>query len=581
MKNYLLLFLSCLAIGACSDPKAETLFRELSPETSGVDFVNTIQESLDLNILTDEFMYNGGGVAVGDFNLDGYYDLYFSGNQVANKLYLNEGYMKFREVTTEAGVAAADIWSSGVSVVDINQDGRPDIYVSASFHEEKAKRTNKLFINTGNNTEGIPQFSEQAADFGLADTSYNTHSYFFDYDKDGDLDVFLLNDKLFSPRSTTNLKLLMEGDEAAATIDKLYQNNGENFFEDVSQAAGINELGFGLGAVIFDANGDRWYDIYVSNDFISNDVLYINQRDGTFKNEIQKYFKHHSFSSMGIDAADLNGDGKSDLMTLDMLPENQARVKRTYSFQKFQFYDLMRRNGYLMQYNSNSLQLSNTEGRYSEVSALSGLDASEWSWSVLFADFDNDGLKDVAISNGYPRDITDMDFADYNSGANKLVLSKENILAQIPTVKVPNYFFKNTGDASFQDVSQAWGISNPSFSNGAIIADLDNDGDLDYVVNNINDPAQIYENRADVLNKNASLRLYLFGEDGNKDAVGAKVTVYYEDKFAIAHQLPQRGYISSIEQGIHFGLGERQKVDSILIYWPEGEYSLIKNIEIE
>ncbi|MDW3648082.1 MAG: VCBS repeat-containing protein [Bacteroidia bacterium] len=578
MKYTYILFILFLGLNSCSGPESEPLFRLVPIEKSNVDFINQIQETEEFNILTDEFMYNGGGIGVGDFNLDGLYDLYFTGNQVPNRLYLNEGYMKFRDITEEAGVGAADIWSSGVSIVDINNDRLPDIYVSATFKDDKEERVNKLYINEGRNANGVPTFSDKAIEFGLADTSYNTHSYFFDYDMDGDLDVFLLNDKLFSPRSTTDLNLLMEGGEA--TIDKLYRNNGDNTFTDISTEAGITEAGFGLGAAIFDANGDGFFDIYVSNDFISNDLLYINQRDGSFKNQIEDYFKHHSFSSMGIDATDLNGDGKSDLMTLDMLPENRERVKRTYAFQKFQFYDLMEQTGYLMQYNRNSFQMSNSEGRYSEVSEMLGVDASEWSWSVLFADLDNDGHKDLAISNGYPRDITDMDFTDYNSSVNSMMTKKEDLLNQIPIVKVPNYFFKNDGENSFIDKSEAWGISTPSFSNGSVVADLDNDGDLDYVVNNINDPAQIYENRSNTKKLGHSLRLYFSGEEGNRDAIGTQVKVYYDGKMVSGNLLPQRGYLSSIEPSLHFGLGEVKTIDSIFIRWPEGELSLVKEVDV-
>lgn len=564
-------------MSACTEDTPPSLFQEVPVEVSGIDFNNEVIENDSFNILTHEFMYNGGGVSVGDFNGDGLFDLYFTGNLVPNKLYLNRDSLHFEEVSDISQVAASDIWSSGASVVDVNQDGRPDLYVSASFWDDKKKRSNKLFINTGNNSEGIPIFSEQAHAYGLADTSYNTHSFFFDYDRDGDLDVFLLNDKLFKPRSTTDLHLLMEGGEP--TIDKLYKNTGNNHFTDISTEAGIDQAGFGLGAAIFDVNQDGYLDIYVSNDFISNDLLYVNQKDGTFKNQIEDYFKHHSFSSMGIDVADLNGDGQEDLMTLDMLPENKERVKRTYTFQKFQFYDLMEKTGYLMQYNRNSLHVSNPSGRYSEVGELAGIEGTEWSWSVLFADFDNDSYKDIAISNGYPRDITDQDFNAYNSSVNSMMAQKASLLKQIPEVKVPNFFFKNESGLRFSDKSTDWGMIKPSYSNGSAIVDLDNDGDLDYVVNNINDLAQIYENQSQALQKQNYLRIKLNGDSLNREAVGAKVHVFWGDRQETAHQIPQRGYISSVEPILHFGLGEISTLDSLKVYWPTGSYTVLTQVK--
>ena len=578
IRNYYCSLLITFIICACKAPTEHALFSLIYPDVSNIHFNNQITETDSFNILTDEFMYNGGGIGVGDFNQDGLPDLYFTGNQVGNKLYLNSGNFAFEDVTKQAGVAAEDIWSSGVAVVDINLDGLPDIYISATFSDEIKQRTNKLFIHQGIKN-GIPVFEEQAAAYGLADTSYTTQTYFFDYDLDGDLDAFLLNDKLFSPRSTTDLDQLMEGGEA--TIDKLYRNNGYGKFEDVSSSAGISFPGFGLGAAIFDVNQDGYSDIYVSNDFISNDLLYVNQKNGTFKNQINQYFKHHSFSSMGIDVADLNGDAQEEVMTLDMLPEDEGRVKRTYSFQKYQFYELMEKEGYLMQYNRNMLHASSPSGRYQDVGQLAGVDATEWSWSVLFADMDNDGLTDIAITNGYPRDITDMDFTAYNSGVGRMMRSHADLLKKIPVVKVRNYMFRQESQLQFEDMSEAWGITTPSFSNGAVTVDLDQDGDLDYVVNNINDSAHIYQNHSQKLLNHHFLRIQLKGDSLNPQAMGARLICYAGEWKTNQLNYHQRGFISSVEPILHFGLGTHNKLDSLRVFWPDGEISVLKNVDAD
>ena len=579
MKNSTCLFFILILIIGCTTKKQPkpTLFQSVPSTISGVQFNNEIIETDSFNILSKEFMYNGGGIGIGDFNQDGLADIYFTGNAVANKLYLNKGNFEFEEVTEKAGVAAKEIWSSGVAILDINNDQLTDIYVSATFREDSKSRTNQLFINQGNNAHGIPIFIDKAREYGLADTSHTTQTYFFDYDKDGDLDAYLLNDKLFRPRSTTDLNLLMKGGEA--TIDKLLRNNGNNQFEDVSEQAGIIFPGFGLGAALVDINADGWLDIYVSNDFISNDLLYVNQQDGTFKNEVANYFKHHSFSSMGVDATDLNGDGLAEIMTLDMLPEDQSRVKKTYSFHKYKFYDLMESTGYSMQYNRNMLQLSNPEGRYRDISQFAGVDATEWSWSVLFADLDNDAFKDIAITNGYPRDITDMDFTNFSTGINKIVATTQKLLKQIPAVKVRNYFYQNKGNLQFDNQSTEWGITDKSFSNGAATVDLDNDGDLDYVVNNINDLAHVYENKTDTLLQHNFLKIELEGDAPNRQAIGAIVQLFVDGKIENVSNLYQRGYLSSISPIIHFGLGKAEKVDSIIIRWPDNKHSLIKHIK--
>ena len=437
-----LILISLLLLGSLSScDTSPVLMERMEAEHTHIHFTNTIQETDSFNILEDEFMYNGGGVGLADFNQDGLTDLYFTGNRVANSLYLNEGNFHFREVSKESMTAAEDIWSSGIAIVDINGDGLPDIYVSATHESDAEKRRNKLFVNQGYDDHGIPVFQEEAEAYGLADTSHTTQSVFFDYDLDGDLDAYLLIDEMLLKRSSTIEKRKVDG--SSETTDKLFRND-EGKFVDVSAEAGILMEGFGLGIAVLDINQDGYPDLYVSNDFVTNDVLYVNQQDGSFRNEISDYLRHQSYSSMGNDVADINGDGQLDIMTLDMLPNTNQRVKQMMNQTRYIFYELLERQNYELQYVRNCLQISNGQG-YSEVSQMAGVEATDWSWSVLFADYDNSGDKDIFISNGFPRDVTDLDFGHYRVGIEGRFSSTQVVLSQIPEVKIRNFFLRKSG----------------------------------------------------------------------------------------------------------------------------------------
>jgi len=563
------------------------MFEQIPAEVSGVHFTNTVLENDTFNILEDEFMYNGGGVGIADFNQDGLQDLYFAGNLVANKLYLNKGNFHFEDVTEASGTAAGDVWSSGVSVVDINGDQLPDIYLSATHDKAPQRRRNKLYINQGNDPSGVPRFVDQAEAYGLADTSYTTHAAFFDYDLDGDLDVYLLIDQMLLKRSSTIERIKSDG--SSLTTDKLLRNDGipaslggdGKGFTDVSREAGILLEGFGLGVAIFDVNQDHYPDIYVSNDFITNDVLYVNQQDGTFVNEIERYMQHQSYSSMGNDVADINQDGLPDLMTLDMLPNTNQREKQMMNQSRYLFYDLLERKDYQMQYVRNCLQLNRGDG-FSEVGQLAGVSATDWSWSVLMTDYDNDGLTDIFISNGFPRDVTDQDFSDFRSDVKGRFSSTETVLSQIPEVKIHNFFYRNLGNLRFEDVSEAWGIEQPSFSNGAAYGDLDNDGDLDLVVNNINDSAFIYRNQARQLQPGSHyLRLKLKGPPLNTQGLGSKIWLKVGEKSYYWEHSSYRGYISTMEPFIHFGLGMASQVEELRLRWPDGKENRLKELAVD
>lgn len=582
--QYLILVVAICFFNSCQQ-KPTTIF-ELVPNTmSGIDFNNEVIETLDFNILDNQFMYNGGGVGIGDFNNDGLPDVYFTGNTVGNKLYLNQGNLKFKDITTTAQVAADDIWSAGVAVVDINNDGLDDIYVSATFYEDSLKRANQLFINQGNNAEGIPTFTEEAAKYGIADNGHSTSSVFFDYDKDGDLDLYVLTNVMLLRRSSMVEKRVTDG--TSPTTDRLYRNNGNGTFTDISASAGIVMEGFGLGINVLDINNDDYPDLYISNDFIINDVLYVNNGDGTFSNQYTDYFKHQSYSSMGNDAADLNRDGQPDLMTLDMLPAANQRVKQMFAETNYNFYDIMTSRDYELQQMKNCLHISNGKPIYSDLSHLNNMAATDWSWSVLMQDYNNDGRRDVFITNGFPRDLTDKDFADFRKGAAQIFDTREEDLAQIPIVKIRNYLYQQTGDApfevAFEDVSEAWGIDIPSFSNGAAFADFDNDGDLDLVVNNINDKAFLYKNNTrQVQPENNFLKIKLNGSPTNKDGIGAKVwlehsNTFKKDVFDYQEFTPYRGYLSSVEPILHFGVGNVDTVN-ITIKWADGNIQEFKNI---
>ncbi len=573
------LIIVTLLIWSCSS-KPKTLFQLIPADQSGISFENIIVETDSFNILTYEYIYNGGGVGVGDFNNDGLQDLFFCGNMVPNQLYLNQGGLKFKDVTEKASVNVSGKWNSGVAVVDINNDGWMDIYVAATLRKDSASRRNMLFINKGLNAEGIPVFEDQAAAYKVGYGGYSVMSAFLDYDRDGDLDLYILTNVKINNKPTTYREKIMDG--SSPNNDKLYRNNGDGTFSDVTQMAGIKEEGFGLGLAISDFNKDGWPDIYVSNDYLSNDILYLNHRDGTFVNETERFLPHQSQFSMGNDAADFNNDVLPDVITLDMLPENNFRKKTTINNKSYQTYINNDRFHYQYQYVRNMLQANNGLDKgihFSDIGQMAGIYQTEWSWSPLLADFDNDGWKDLLITNGFPKDVTDKDFANYRNEVGRIATTRM-LLDSIPIVKIPHFGFKNNKDLTFSDVSEEWGLNVASFSNAAAFADFDNDGDLDYVVSNINDPVFLFENRLNneegKVEKFSYLNIKFKGSPNNRNGIGAQVTLSANGNLQYIENTVYRGFLSSVENNLHFGLGATKKIDSLLVEWPDGKTQVIK-----
>ncbi|HEY0896868.1 MAG TPA: CRTAC1 family protein, partial [Sphingobacteriaceae bacterium] len=582
-----------LAASSCTEPG---LFKKLPASYTGIEFNNLIAENDSINPLDMVNIYNGGGVGVGDFNNDGLQDLYFTGNQVSNKLYLNKGDLKFEDITDRSGTGGAGRWCRGVSVVDINNDGWQDIYVSATLLADPEKRTNLLYVNEGKTPDGVPRFRESAAAYGLDDTSHSTMANFFDYDNDGDLDVYLVVNEIRRGENPNKYRPIIT-DGSAHSTGKLYRNDWNDslkhgVFSDVSAAAGITVEGYGHSAVIHDINGDGWQDIYVANDFVSNNILYINNGNGKFTDQAKRYFKHTAANAMGMDITDINNDGLSDVIELDMNPQDNFRKKMMMMANSYQTYQNFDYYGYQYQYVRNTLQVNqgatvlenDTVGPpiFSEAGFFSGIAETDWSWTPVVADFDNDGFRDVIVTNGYPRDVTDHDFTTFRDQAH-LIASKQQLLEQIPVIKINNYAFRNQGALSFENVTRDWGLDEPAFSNGAVYADLDNDGDLDMVINNINDPALVYQNTVREKNKkdNHYLQVRFKGSGQNRNGLGAWVRIFTGNTQQAYENTPYRGYLSSVPGVAHFGLGETDRVDSVVITWPDRKTQVLRNVNAD
>ena len=579
-------------------------FSLLRENKTNIDFNNKLTESDSVNFLINQYIYIGSGVGIGDFNKDGLQDIFFPGSQVSSKLYINKGDFKFEDVTANAGLQT-NRWCTGVSIIDINNDGLSDIYVCVSHSQNPEQRRNLLFINQGN-----LKFTEQAKDYGLDDAGFSTQAAFLDYDKDGDLDMYLMNHNVF--RDQPNNITIQDTKGSIVATDRMYRNEGvpdgknHPVFKDVSVEVQIRDVGYGLGVVITDFNNDNWPDIYVANDFLSNDLLWLNNKNSTFQNCIGRSLRHQSYNSMGVDAADINNDLLPDIAVLDMQPEINYRKKTMFAGSNPERYEMEQKiGGHEPQFTRNTLQLHQgnrivkdaEEPFFSEIGQLSGISETDWSWAVLMADFDNDGWKDIHVTNGITKDLTNNDFLFFrhsgkmsevsdlnpkNSGGNNDNNTLRKQLDSYGTIKTDNYFFHNNGDLRFKNVTSAVGMAVPSVSHGSAQVDLDNDGDLDLVINNMNQEAFIWRNelrKTPTGSSNNFLTVQLKGDSLNKSGVGVKAILYGGGKTQLLEQYPVRGFLSSVDERLHFGVGNFTQIDSLKVIWPDNSIQVLKSIK--
>ena len=552
-------------------------------------FENRLEDSPDFNVFTYRNFYNGGGVAVGDLNGDGLPEVLLTSNQHGARLYLNQGHFRFQDITDEAGINGKKSWMTGVTFADVNGDGKLDIYICfAGPTAGPPARANELYINQGNDKNGVPTFKEMAKEYGLADEGLSTQAAFLDYDRDGRLDLFLVRNSYrpansFGMRNTRNVRDPYGG-------EKLYHNDGNGHFTDVSEKAGIYgaEIAFGLGVVVSDVNRDGWPDIYVSNDFFERDYLYINNHDGTFDERLDREMPYISYFSMGLDIADINNDGWPDVYTTDMLPENEYRLRTTSSFEDWETDQVKVRNGFHHQIMRNMLQLNNGNGTFSDIGQMAGVARTDWSWSALAADFDLDGYKDLYVTNGIAKDVTSQDYVRYLADPRTMAAATSNrakrtdfkqLIDAMTSTKLEHYAFRNNGNLTFTNVTDSWGLTTPSFGSGAAYADLDGDGALDIVVNNVNDEAFVYRNNArSLLKDNHFLQVKLDGDSANRFAIGANVTVQAGPQTLYQEESPTRGFQSSVDYVLTFGLGKADTAQSVVVNWPDGRASRLANV---
>ncbi len=587
-----------LIIYSCQDTAISTdkLFSSMPKSITGISFSNDLVHTEEFNAYLYKNFYNGGGVAIGDINNDGLPDIYFCGNQEDNQLYLNRGDFKFEDITKVANVASKSVWSTGASMADVNGDGWLDIYVCKAGSPDGKNRNNELFINNGADENGTVTFTEKAAEFGINDLGLSTHAAFFDYDKDGDLDCYLLNNSLRSVGNYDFVKGLRDRPDSLGG-NKLYRNENGKKFVDVSQEAGIysSAIGFGLGVTIGDVNRDGWPDMFVSNDFFERDYLYINQQNGTFKESLTTSIRELSKSSMGADMADLTNDGYPEIYVTDMLPRDEARLKTTMSFDSWEIYQQMIRNDYHYQFTRNVLQLNigvldNGDSiptvHFDEIGRLADVHATDWSWGALMADFDNNGWKEIFVANGIYKDLMNQDYVNYfnpvtikrkiDQGDKAVITS---MMDEIPSNPLPNYLFVNDGNLNFVNKAVELGLDEPTFSNGSAYADLDNDGDLDLVVNNVNMSASIYRNNAEIhYPENHFLSFDLLGEGLNKFGVGTQVSIIHNGQVYYQELAPHRGFQSSVDYRLHFGLSNYAVVDSVIVRWMDDTYTILTDV---